>query len=400
MTRRSEPFATEAGAAIPPAEGSAHLPEGPASRRWRALDRLVLVAVAISLLVPAALLAAGVKARAIENRPLFVMPAVSVDGLLDGSWAKGVDAFLADNVAVRPIAVRLRGYAFYRSGGTGTTDVLRGKGNWLFPTNAFDPTCTHSIDEVTAAIGRAAAALDRAGIAVRFVVVPDKQTIYPEQVASNPVPPSCTDLGRPALRAAIAGLGVRGIDSWTLLDAAKLANPNVLLWYPGDTHWTSAGAIPIAGALVSSLEPAIWDASEIVTAERSSHADDLARSIGISRIERLPKVTGRIGVDVVQVNVPVSVQLHSAPSIFTTTVQSVRPTVPGRTLIIYDSAFNEQQALLAPWFASATWVNGGDLQSHPELATQLGPFNTVIVDRVERFLYASDLDALLQGFER
>ena len=399
MNRSKEPFATEAGAAIPPGDPSAHLPEGAPSRRWRLVDRLILVAAAAGLLVPASLLAAGLKPREIENRPLLGMPAASIGGLLDGTWFKGVDAFLADNVAVRPYAIRLRGEAYFLSGGTGTTDVLRGKGDWLFPTNAFDPLCTHSVDEITASLRQAAAAFATAGVTFRFLVVPDKQTIYPEKIAYDPFPPACTDLGRSTLRTAIAGLGADAIDDWTLAEAAKAAAPGVPLWYAGDTHWTSAGALTAVRALVASLTPTPWSESEIVTGGQSSHSDDLARGIGITRTELQTTITARPEVKVVQTDVPVRVVLHNAPSIFTTTVQTDQPTAGGRTLIVYDSAFNEQLALVAPWFADATWVHIGDLQQYPGLAQQLGPFDTVIVERVERMLYGDRLGALFSGFQ-
>src|SRR6266853_4311321 len=122
-TRRAEPFATERGAAIPPGDPSAHLPGGAPTQAWRLLDRLVLVGAALVLVVPALMLAAGFKPAMIENRPLRVMPALSVSGLVDGSFFNGVDAFLADNIIPLTTAVHLRGAAFYLTGGTGTTDV-------------------------------------------------------------------------------------------------------------------------------------------------------------------------------------------------------------------------------------------------------------------------------------
>ena len=100
------PFAPERPA-------GSHLPEGAPTRAWRHLDRLVLAATMVGLLVPWTLLLAGLRPRPIENRPLATLPAVSVNGLLDGSWFRGADAFVADNVFVRPYAIRVRGEAYW-----------------------------------------------------------------------------------------------------------------------------------------------------------------------------------------------------------------------------------------------------------------------------------------------
>ena len=42
-------------------DAPAHLPRGPEGRTWRLLDRLVIAGFALALIVPGALLAAGVR---------------------------------------------------------------------------------------------------------------------------------------------------------------------------------------------------------------------------------------------------------------------------------------------------------------------------------------------------
>lgn len=385
---------------------TAHLPEGPPSRAWRWLDRAILAGVFVGLIAPGALLAGGVTARPIENRPLLTAPPLTVDGLVDASWFQGVDAYLADNVVLRSYAVRLRAEAYLLSGGTGTPEVVRGRDGWLFPRNAFDPNCRHTTAEITAALNSAAAALEAKGIDFRFLAVPDKHTIYPERVADNPFPPACTELGRAELRAALAGLDGRAIDGWAILEAAKAADPKVPVYYRGDTHWTPVGALGAIRALVTSIDPAAWNEAEVEVSGSRRHVDDLARLLGAQRIERPVNVVVRRGVEVVRTNVPVDFELNNAPAIFTTTLQTPggapvdRPLVEGRTLFLYDSAFNIYVPLVAPWFEHATWVHVGDMQRHPELATTLGPFDTVVVERVERFLYGDDLAAMFRDLVR
>src|SRR4029078_8207715 len=93
----------------------------------------------------------------------------------------------------------------------------------------------------------------------------------------------------------------------------------------------------------------------------------------------------RLGRDVEQhpekVAVPVAVQ--NARAVFRITTSGDGRTLPGRTLIIYDSFSAIDTRLVAPYFADSTWVHEGDMQNHPELAHLLGPFAWVIVARVE-----------------
>lgn len=374
---------------------TAHLPEGAPTGGWRQIDRLVLIVAMAVLLVPATLLAGGIRVEAIENRPLIEMPSLTAGGLLDGSWMAGVDAHLADNMWLRSTAVRLRGEVYFLAGGTGTPQVLRGRDGWLFTRREFDVPCTTSAVEIGAALAKAAEVLEARDATFRFIAVPDKHSIYPERVATNPFPPACTELQRPTLRAELANLRGSAIDGWTVLEAAKAADPTRPLYSKGDTHWTPHGALQVVRALVTSIEPSLWDESAIRSAGQQQVWFDLARQVGIYRLEPRERIDVRPGISPERSDIPVPFDLSNAPTLFRTTVPNDEPSIGGRTLIIYDSYFGTQVRLVSPFFADATWVHAGDMQRNPELATLLGPFDTVIVQRVERFLYTDNLGRML-----
>jgi hypothetical protein len=100
-------------------------------------------------------------------------------------------------------------------------------------------------------------------------------------------------------------------------------------------------------------------------------------------------------VSIARSDLAVPVDIHNARAVFTTTATGPEATVPGRTLVIYDSFFGLDVNLVAPFFANATWVHVGDMGNHPELATLLGPFDTIVLERVERGLYGTDLATTL-----
>jgi len=390
------PFAPEASAA------SAHLPPGPASRGWRRFDRLVLAGFVIGLMLPGLVLATGRKPAAIENRPLLTAPPLSATSLLDGSLTPKLDAFLTDNIYFRPYAIRLRGELEWLTGGTGTTAVVRGRDGWLFLGDALDPTCVRPVDQVLASFDRLTASFAANGQDFRFFAIPDKQSIYPEDLTLGLRPTVCVERDRAALRAGLAKLGNNAIDGWSALLAAKAAapkwTPQNSLYFLTDSHWTPTGATAAIQALVDSFDPTLWNEAEVVRSGTSRYTTDLARLMGIRRTERVDKVVIRPDMTITTQNLDAGPGLMR--TVFRDTVTGPQPTIPGRTLIVYDSFLAKYPFYVAPFFADTTWVHISDVMSHPELAAELGRFDHVIFERVERGLYVEDDETGLARFVR
>lgn len=390
-----QPRADDSGAA------SAHLPTGSQSRAWRAADRLVVAGFVLGLLAPAVLLAAGLRPRSVENRPLRAVPALTVNGLLDASWAVGVDGFLADNVLLRPYAIRARGEAYWLAGGTGTPEAIRGRNGWLFIRGEFQPNCLFTGDQLGAALAGAATAFSASGQDFRFLLIPDKHSVYPDLLRpDSPFGPSCADHGRAALAAVIDGLRPLAIDASPLLATARDVPGSAGLYYTKDSHWTPSGAIVAIRALIESLDAGAWDAEDVVRDGTRRRVTDIAALMGIQRVETTPQLVVRPGGTLQIDDVSVPVEVNNARAIFRVTASGDRPTLPGRTVIVYDSFFGIYVPLVAPFFADSTWIHVGDLVNHPELASILGPFDRIVFERVERGLYGTDVGALLSPLVR
>ena len=385
-----QPFATEAGAA------DAHLPPGPPPGPWRLLDRLVVLAFALAIVLPGALLVARVHAAQVENRARREVPALTIGGLLDASWPAGVDGFLTDRLAPRPYAIRLRGEAYWLTGGTGNPAAVRGLHDWLFFRDEFEPTCLFTGAQLGAALETAAGAFAARGIDFRFLLVPDKHSVYPELVRpDSPFGPSCEDTGRADLEAAIGQLPGQAIDARPAFAAARQTPGTPDLYFPQDTHWTPTGASIAVGELIRSLDPGLWSSADVVVEGRQRRVMDTAALIGLRRVATTPKVVLRPDVEQHRSDVALPVAVNNARAVFRITSTGSERTLPGRTLVIYDSFFGLDTRLVAPYFADTTWVHEGDMLNHPELAGLLGPFDRVIVERVERGLYGTNLGAML-----
>jgi hypothetical protein len=399
MAGPEAPFAPEASAA---SAASAHLPAGPATRGWRRFDRLVLAAFVVGLLLPGLVLATGRRPAAIENRPLLTAPPLSAASLLDGSLTPKLDAFLTDNIYFRPYAIRVRGELEWATGGTGTTAVVRGRDGWLFLGDGLDPVCRYSVDQVLAGLDQLSAAFAANGQDFHFFAVPDKQSIYPENLTTGLRPTACVEQDRPALRVGLAQLGPQAIDGWSAIGAAKASapkwTPQSSLYFLTDSHWTPTGATAAIRALIDAVDPGLWADKDVVRSGTSEFSTDLARLMGIVRKERVNGVVIRSAMAVSSENLAALPGLEQA--VFHDTATGPEPTVPGRTLIVYDSFLGKYPSLVAPFFADTTWIHIDDVIRHPELAAKLGRFDHVIFARVERFFYAEDAQAALSPFIR
>jgi hypothetical protein len=386
----------------PGADLSGHLPPASPTSRWRQLDRLVVVLFCLGLLVPGVLMAARVRPPAIENRPLLNAPPITLGSLLDASWYAQVDRFIADNVAVRPIAVWLRGQAYWLSGGTGNPAVVRGIDGWLFTREEIQARCELDVTDVSAALDRAEAAFTAAGQAFRFVVAPDKHVIYPDKLDPGmPYGPACTDDRRSAMEAALDARPAFAIDGWAAVRAERSAHPDgPLLYYVEDSHWTSSGAVAAIRALIRSLGSGLWRDDDVVAGAPTRVSADLARQMGLIRRESAPTVTIRPTVHIVRTALDLPVKTTGAEAVYRITATGDRPLVPGTTVIVYDSFFGRNMRVLSTFFAESIWIHVGDLRNHPEIAALVGRADRVILERVERGLYFTQIDDLVRPLVR
>ena len=229
----------------------------------------------------------------------------------------------------------------------------------------------------------------------RFVIAPDKHVIHPERWRpGDPIPTPCTDTRRDAMRAGMAERPTSTVDLWAPVEAARAAHPEPI-YFSQDSHWTPTGALPAIEALVESIAPGTWDASEITVDGTSRFPMELARLMGIPRSAVVPAYVVRPSMKVTRTTVPTAVHLTNAPDITSYAVTGDGALVPGTTLVVYDSFFNISRPRMVPWFEHTIWVHASDLRDHPELVKDLPTVDRVVVERVERSAYNLDLTRLL-----
>ena len=398
----AEPDVAGPEVAEPLSDDSGHLPVAGPDRGWRRFDRLVIAAFVVGLTIPAVAFLVGLRPAAIENRPLFTPPPITAAGLGEPAWYASLDHYVADNIFFRPLAVRLRGELLVRLGSTSNPAVVRGVDDWLFTREELVVTCDYTPDEMAGQLDRISAAFDAAGQDFRFLVAPDKHAIYPDKLRQDDgIDPPCSDEQRPAMQAVLDARPAFAVNGWAAVSAARADAPDgPSLYYKQDSHWTPTGAVAAIRALALSLDPGLWSDADVVDGGSKLVTMDLARQIGLSRKERTLQPRVRPGVKVVRSTVPIPVETKNSRAVYRFTSTGDRPLLGGRTVIVYDSFFGLNMGRVSSLFEDATWIHVGDLKNHPELVAQTGPFDRVILQRVERGLYSTDIEAVLRPLVR
>ena len=366
----------------------------PPSSRW---DRVVAVVFVAALAVPGLALIAGIRPPELENRAAGALPTLDAQSLTEPGTYQAIDEYVTRNLPARDVAVDAYATLDYGLlGGSTDPDVVLGHDDWLFFAGELMPTCVVTPEALIRALDAVAAQAAAANVQFRFGIAPDKHAIYPEQVRTDPpIPEACTDAARDEVRAAMAARPDVAVDMWSavLAERDRSASP---LYFSQDSHWTPDGAMPAIAALVESLAPGVWDPSEITADGTSRYPMELARLMGKPRDAIVPRYVVRPSVTVEEGAVPSTVDLGNARDIFDYTTSGTADVVPGTTLIVYDSFFNINRQRIAPWFERSVWVHAGDLRDHPEIADILPPLDSIVLERVERGAYDTDMEQLLR----
>ncbi len=172
---------------------------------------------------------------ALENRKLAQIPAVTLTGLLDGSWAKDFGSYLQDQIAFRDGWIDLECDAntlLFQKAEEG--DILLGRDGWMFTKQfGLSDATRKQMDKNVASLVTFA---QRHPGHVTFLLAPSASTIYPEEL---PVGAPMIDENALLDRIFSAVSPYAGV-----LDLRRTFTENKqdYLYYKTDHHWTTQGA--------------------------------------------------------------------------------------------------------------------------------------------------------------
>lgn len=360
-------------------------------------DRAVIAGFLLALVVPAAALLIGVRPPDLEGGTPAALPTIDLSTAGDPATYAAVDRWVAESFPLRAAAAGAYGVIDYGLlGGSPNPDVIVGRDGWLFTITELRPVCRFTAAEVLTSLDDVSAALAARGIDLRFTVPPDKHVIHPDEVVpGSGLGTSCADEREAELEAGMLARPAIAVPVWSALRAVRVADPERPIYFHQDTHWTPLGALVATEALIDSLAPGLWSDDQVPTDGFANYETDLSRLIGLPNKERVPKLVIRPGVEVTEGSIELAVDIDNARDVATFAVDPTAAAVEGRTLIVYDSFYGTNMRRIAPWFRESVWVHQGDLTDHPALVASLPRFDLVVVARVERGVYDTDLRELL-----
>lgn len=168
---------------------------------------------------------------ALENRPLSILPPLSVKMVTSGQWMPRAETYLADHFPFRAqwmSLVALSDAAFLRNERNG---ILIGKAGWLFESTA-------NLAEKTAMDNAEAVQIiaKNTNVPVTLMLIPFSSVVYPEALPTAYIPDDIEGLTE---RIAKAAPDAQTLDMAGPLRTAKGGKP---LYFHTDHHWTQAGA--------------------------------------------------------------------------------------------------------------------------------------------------------------
>jgi alginate O-acetyltransferase complex protein AlgJ len=213
----------------------------------RAFETALIVLFAILIAAPTIASVTGwmpcvaaPETHALNGSPPLVLRAIK-------TFPEAFDDFYNDHYGLRGALIRAHGFFRHRLLRVSSMKVLIGKAGWLYTTEqgAIDdylgqaPFTSGQLSYLRNTLEGKQAWLAQRGIRYLFVIVPDKQTVYPEHL-----PDSIRPYGGVTRRMQLVNELSRSYVSYLdLTDTLMKAKECCAVYYVSDSHWTPIGKL-------------------------------------------------------------------------------------------------------------------------------------------------------------
>jgi hypothetical protein len=345
-----------------------------------------LAAVALAAVLLAAWLIPG---AANENRAPEQLVPLTPGSLASANIFRSADRVLVQHLGLKQASVFIVANALRAVGASPSPDVVLAADGEPFLADEFRQPCLFDLEALqtgeTLADVRDEFAAD--GTYFLYAVVPDKSSI--QRAALGPNADAlmvCVDRNREYL----AELDDADSPLLTAWDEFSAAATSERLFLFGDSHWSTEGSALFSRLLIDRLErdgQAPDDLARLTTLVDGGQVEYPGNLYTLMGEPTLQPVT-RLTTERVGVSTEYSAQTLDGGFVTERWVStsSGASLISGRTLIIHDSAFGYNAAILAPYFADLTAVNLKTLSAPGYLVS--GHYDRVIVQQVQRTIPA------------
>ena len=342
----------------------------------RAIHSCIILWFAAVLGVPLAAFLFNIREGQIENRPLAPAPDISLPSMFNVEMYRQISAYFRDHVPFRSYAIWWDAWLdVHVFGDSPNPDVGLGADGWLFSAEHHRQACQETLKpaEIVGWIAAVSHMLQASGRQFLFVIVPEKEFLYPEYLGDFAADVACTRAHRSQLRALLADSQPPGyIDVWSMLERMKSASPE-LVYFPHDTHWTFKAAAGIAEEVIEALCPGLWDSAAV----RIKKRDKIG---GLSRLIGMPYA---IKTDAVAVKRPdIEVQLlddNKRRGPYSYATSGVGDMIEGHTFVMHNSFFKHTRLMINSYLARSTFMRWGRLKSRADWAAKMMAESDVVI---------------------
>lgn len=267
---------------------------------------LLITLFSISLALPAASIVLPVEPSEIDNQRL-IPPDVSLQSLADPAFYKDALGYIKNANPVRALLIKAgTGLDYYLlDESPNPNEVLLGTSGWLYRRSLLETFCGRSPDQAVSNLGEFVRAVEDSGAKVVYTVAPPKFVTYPEHLTPAQARlAECGHVGSERLRAELSTERLEGyIDGWELFERLKASGLET--HFRTDTHFNYQGSIPWMEAIISAIQPDLWDDDAVVDQGTVDFEGNLAALIVPGLTEKTQKVVVERGLS----RVPIE-QLH------------------------------------------------------------------------------------------
>lgn len=311
-------------------------------------------------------------------------------------WPRRFEAYVGDAFPGRSALIGAGNTLLWRLGLLRSSRVIEGGAGWLFLGDFQQQTIAKSRGLVSLAPHEAArwaeqfeavrAGVGEHGAELRLVIVPDKQTVYPQHLPAwaQPVAPDRRTMTDQIVEA-LGRRGARGV--LDLRPVLRAAAARQQVYFRTDSHWNPAGALVAAEQVLPWLRP---DQSAAVRAllARCSMAEaperktgDLGRILGVGAFPAEPWSLLRVAEARAEAAVPWRT-VWGLEQPFRTYVEGG---IPGKLLVLGDSFLDTWWPVLAELSRETVYFHHQSLQVSRGLLEREKPALVLLII-VERLL--------------
>jgi hypothetical protein len=361
----------------------------------------IALAGALFVFLPTMAGLAGERARPLENKALADRPSMAA------GWDvfDEASAYVQDHLPVRNAAVDIHGKVVggvfgdravaptRTAGGVAYPSVVDGENGWMYYGADFLNPCHPQlpVDRTVGQLTRLATILRGAGKQVAVVVVPDKSSVVVDELPARYIGRECSKERKQEFWAAYAGHDPDFIDLRPALAAADRGPGGAYL--KTDSHWTPAGSVAYAKALVDHLSAGTWSADDLKHGGTFRKHGDLATVVLEDTVDEVPDVS------VHRAGVTRTHESRSGHYTFRYRNTSPEPAalVRGDTSLIGDSFTYNSRDIWSPWFEDVTTRHRANTATSLVFA-DLEAAQNVIFEVVERDAASGSLGSVNDAF--